>query len=54
MQRRTQPLKYGFRFHKYDVDADVTAALLPDFDDSGRSEVRIPHDWAIGEEFSAE
>lgn len=54
MQRQTQPLKYGFKFQKYDVDADVTAALLPDYDDSAWSEVRIPHDWAIGEEFRAE
>lgn len=54
MQRRTQLLKYGFRFHKFDVDADISAALIPDFDDSDWSEVRVPHDWAIDGEFRAE
>ncbi|MBQ8696805.1 MAG: DUF4982 domain-containing protein [Clostridia bacterium] len=52
--RKTEVLKYGYRFKKFEADADVSAYLLPAFDDSGWDEVRVPHDWAIGEEFRAE
>lgn len=51
MERIVKKLKYGFKFAKFDTEADVSKFVLPEFDDSNWQQVRVPHDWAIDAEF---
>lgn len=52
--RTTKLLKYGYKFKKFEADTDVSEYLTADFEDNEWDEVRVPHDWAIGEEFRSE
>ncbi len=52
--RKTECLKYGFKFKKFDCGQTPQAAFSPDFDDTDWRTVRVPHDWGIEGEFSAD
>lgn len=55
MQRTTTFLKSNFKFQKFTLDEALPEGVFsPDFDDSGWREVRVPHDWGIEGDFSAE
>ena len=51
MERKTEVLKYGWKFRLYPDGAAPAETVLPSFDDSDWEQVRVPHDWAIKGEF---
>lgn len=52
--RQTTYLKYGFQFKKFNSGQTPQAVFLPDFDDADWRTVRVPHDWGIEGDFSAD
>lgn len=54
MERYVETLKYGFRFQKFELDTVTEEVFRQDYDDSDWEVVRVPHDWAISEEFRPE
>ena len=54
MERYIESLKYGFRFEKFELGMVPDEAFGLDYDDSNWQSIRVPHDWAIGSEFSAD
>lgn len=47
-------LKTDFKFKKFELDTIDESVFSPDFDDSDWRVVRIPHDWGIEGDFSAD
>lgn len=47
-------LKTDFKFKKFELDTVDQAVFTTDFDDSEWRTVRVPHDWGIEGDFSAE
>ena len=47
-------LKTDFKFKKFELDTIDENVFAADFDDSDWRTVRIPHDWAVEGDFSAE
>ncbi len=47
-------LKTGFKFKKFDIENVEDAVFGVNYDDSGWREVRVPHDWGIEGDFSAD
>ena len=47
-------LKTDFKFKKFELDTIDDSVFSPDFDDSDWRTVRIPHDWGIEGDFSAD
>ncbi len=54
MQRTVETLKYDFKFKKFEPDALPQGVFEKEYDDSAWQNVRVPHDWGIEGEFSAE
>ncbi len=54
MKRTVEPLKKAFQFKKFELDTVPAQVFSPDYDDSDWRTVRVPHDWGIEGEFSAE
>lgn len=52
--RKTEVLKTEFAFRKFACDALPPDVFAPDFDDSDWRTVRVPHDWGIEGDFSAD
>lgn len=49
--RKTEILKYGFKFKKFELGQVPENVFTPDFDDSDWRTVRVPHDWGIEGDF---
>lgn len=54
MKRTVELLKYDFKFKKFELDSVPAEVFLPTFNDSDWRTVRVPHDWGVEGDFSAE
>ncbi len=52
--RKTECLKYDFKFKKFSDGQLPLSVFSPSYDDSDWRTVRVPHDWGIEGDFSAD